>query len=100
MPWSALRGRLRPPHRLHHVFATYLQYLRQTHAQVIPLYALAKQGAFQGRGTAAGRRFVEARLAAGAQMLADMWYTAWRASARMPRHGFHLSFARHGSRRK
>ncbi len=100
VPWSALRGRLRPPQRLHHLFAAYLHYLGQTHAQVIPLYELAKQGAFQGRGTAAGRRFVEARLAAGAQMLADMWYTAWRTSARMPRHGFHLSLNQRGYRRK
>lgn len=84
VPADALRGRLAPPRRLAHPFRAYLQYLRVTHTQVIPLYRLNRQGAFRGRGSAAGRHFVIARLAAGARMLADLVYTAWLNSARPP----------------
>jgi len=52
-----------------------------SHSELIPLYRLAKSGAFAGQGTRAGRVFVVARLAAAAQMLADLYLTAWQASA-------------------
>lgn len=88
VPAGALRGKLNKPRRLARPFHDYLHYLRTTHAEVAPLYQLAKRGAFRGRGTAAGRRFVVTRLAAGAQMLADLYYTAWLNSAHPPRQHF------------
>jgi hypothetical protein len=48
---------------------------------VRPFYDLEKTGAFRGTGTPAGVQFTRQRLAAGAQMLLDMWYTAWIDSA-------------------
>ncbi len=56
-------------------------YLGATLAQVVPLYALEQRGAFQGDGTADGRAFVTARLAAGASALRDLLVDAWRDSA-------------------
>ena len=54
-------------------------YLRATQAQVVPLYALEKQGAFRG-GDRRGEDFAAARLAAGAAELRDIIVDAWRQS--------------------
>lgn len=62
----------------------YIQYLKRSNAQVEPLYKLEKKGGFNGAGTPEGHRFVVERLTAGAQMLSDMWYTAWKQSAVPP----------------
>jgi hypothetical protein len=51
---------------------------------VEPLYQLQKKGAFENGGTDEGKKFMRARLAAGAQMLVDMYYTAWIESEKMP----------------
>ncbi len=63
-------------------FQDFLQYLRNSHAQVAQVYRFDKRGDFDGRGTAASRTFSAERLAAGATMLRDMIYTAWVDSAR------------------
>ncbi len=63
-------------------FQDFLLYLRTSHAQVAQVYRFDRQGAFDGRGTAASRSFTAERLAAGATMLRDMVYTAWLDSAR------------------
>jgi len=80
IPATALQGKLHAPQVLQHPFQDYVNYLNSTHDQVVPLYRLEKSGAFAGRGTGAGRAFVTDRLAAGAQMLADLYYTAWVVS--------------------
>lgn len=72
---------IKAPTRLADPWHDYLRYLRDSNAQVRPLYALEKTGAFRGAGTEEGIEFVKARLAAGSQMLLDMWYTAWLESA-------------------
>ncbi len=72
---------LRGPVELKHPFDDYVNYLELTHAQVEEVYALEKAGGFDGMGTAESRAFTEKRLAAGAQMLADLWFTAWKESA-------------------
>ncbi|HWK31948.1 MAG TPA: hypothetical protein VNR20_07650, partial [Terriglobales bacterium] len=59
----------------------YQGYIKQSLAQMEPLYQLEKTGAFKDKGTSEGREFVIQRLAAGAQMLANLWYTAWMESA-------------------
>jgi hypothetical protein len=59
----------------------YIAYLKESNSLVEPLYKLEKAGAFEGKGSAEGREFANKRLAAGAQMLANLWYTAWMDSA-------------------
>lgn len=78
-------GTLHAPVKLEHPFQDYLQFLRDSNAQVDKLYQLEKAKAFDGDGTAAGVEFVRSRLAAGAQMLLSLWYTAWVESATDPR---------------
>jgi hypothetical protein len=63
------------------VFEDYLKYLRSSNALVEKTYQLDKAGAFTGAGTPAGKAFVDQRLAAGAEELRDMIYTAWVKSA-------------------
>jgi hypothetical protein len=62
----------------------YIAYLKESNSLVEPLYKLEKAGAFEGKGSAEGREFANKRLAAGAQMLANLWYTAWMESAVEP----------------
>jgi hypothetical protein len=57
--------------------------LRATLAQVIPLYALEKEGGFK-RGDPRGIAFATSRLAAGASALRDMIVDAWEDSASAP----------------
>lgn len=60
-----------------------LAYLNRTHRLVDTLYALEKVAAFQPETTTPEQKaFATARLAAGAAMLRDLWYTAWITSAR------------------
>jgi hypothetical protein len=64
------------------MFDAYVAYLRQSAAQVEKVYQLEKAGGFVGAGSAESRAFATARLAAGANMLRDMIYTAWIESAK------------------
>ena len=69
------------PRLLHSPFQDFVAYLRASNEQVPELYRLAKDGGFEGSGTALSRRFTAERIAAGAAMLRDMIYTAWLDSA-------------------
>ncbi len=69
------------PVRLQHPFDDYVAYLRASNKLVEKTYQLEKTGAFNGKGTDEGREFVRQRLGAGAQMLLNLWYTAWEESA-------------------
>jgi len=69
------------PVQLKDPFKDYQQYLHDSLAQVETVYKLEKAGAFKGAGTPEGREFALKRLAAGSQMLLNMWYTAWMESA-------------------
>jgi hypothetical protein len=51
--------------------------LQSSNRLVERCYQLDKDGGFTGAGTAQSREFIRQRLAAGAQMLVNMWYTAW-----------------------
>lgn len=56
-------------------------YLDESNAQVEPLYALEKSDGFAADSpTAATIAFTSERLAAGATMLRDLWWSAWVAS--------------------
>ena len=61
-------------------FQSVVRHLRASHALVPDLYELERKGAFASAAPE-GRTFVLERLKAGAQMLADLWYSAWVQSA-------------------
>ncbi len=57
-------------------------YVMKTHAEVERLYALDREAAYNAETTApANKDFAVQRLAAGARMLRDLWWTAWVTSA-------------------
>lgn len=74
-------GLVKSPERLDDPFARYVAYLRQSNTLVETVYSLEKAGAWAGKGTPAAFDFTTHRLAAGSQMLLDLWYTAWMDSA-------------------
>jgi len=58
-------------------------YLMTTNAEVETLYAIDKATPFSSEArTPEQHAFAVARLGAGAEMLRDLWYTAWVTSAR------------------
>jgi hypothetical protein len=62
--------------------AAIIDYLRQSNAQVEPLYKIDKAHPFEPGATAPeNKAFAADRLAAGARMLRDIWWTAWVTSA-------------------
>jgi hypothetical protein len=69
------------PQRLDDPFARYIAYLRQSNEFVQKVYELEKGGGFTGKGSPEAFEFTTHRLAAGSQMLLDLWYTAWLESA-------------------
>jgi hypothetical protein len=74
-------GSVGPPQRLADPFHDYIRYLRVSYGFVNRVYAFDKAKAFDGAGTPESVKFAEERLAAGAQMLLNLWYTAWLQSA-------------------
>ena len=59
-----------------------IAYLNTSFGELDRLYALDKATAFQPEtATPEQKAFAAARLAAGAEMLRDLWYTAWVTSA-------------------
>jgi hypothetical protein len=73
-----------PAKKLDNPFDDFVAYLRTSQKEVEKVYQLDKKCGFDGVGTEESRDFIRHRLAAGAQMLADMWYTAWVESAVEP----------------
>jgi len=69
------------PKPLKDPFADYVGYLKESHGLVENVYSLEKDGGFTGKGTPAAFDFTTRRLAAGSQMLLNLWYTAWIESA-------------------
>jgi hypothetical protein len=77
-------GMVGAPTHLDHPFEDYIAYLRVSQSQVEKAYAIDKDCGYEGKGSAEARAFEKQRLAAGAQMLVNMWYTAWVDSAQEP----------------
>jgi len=71
---------VKSPTRLNDPFADYMAYLKHSNGLVEQVYALEKAGGFTAKGTPAAFTFTTERLAAGSQMLLDLWYTAWLES--------------------
>ncbi len=74
-------GLVKAPERLDDPFTRYVAYLRESNALVEKVYALDKVGGFTDKGSPEAFDFTTHRLAAGSQMLLDLWYTAWLESA-------------------
>lgn len=72
---------VKAPKQLKDPFADYVAYLKRSNGLVEQVYSLAKTGSFTGKGTPAAFEFTTQRLAAGSQMLLDLWCTAWLESA-------------------
>lgn len=80
-------GLVKSPERLDDPFARYIAYLKESNGLVENVYALEKAGGFVGKGSPAAFELTTHRLAAGSQMLLDLWYTAWLESANpVPEH--------------
>src|SRR5262249_9765352 len=62
-----------------------LKTIDESHKLVEKCYDLDLAGAFD-KPTKESREFILKRCKAGAQFTADLWYTAWLRSAKMPRH--------------
>jgi len=62
------------------VFQAIVKFLIQQNGQVEPLYQLEKQGKLSGNGTVGleGKAFLEAQMIQGAQLLGDLWFSAWQ----------------------
>ena len=69
------------PSQLKDPFVDYMAYLDDSHGFVEKVYSIEKAGGFRGKGSREAFDFTTHRLAAGSQMLLDLWYTAWIESA-------------------
>jgi hypothetical protein len=78
---SSFASLVHDPEQLKDPFRDYQAYIKVTLGEVPKLYALEKKGELADKGSPAARDFTNQRLAAGSQMLVDMWYTAWMESA-------------------
>lgn len=72
------------PVKLDDPWQDYQKYLRASNGLVERCYQLEQSGGFTGEGTTESRQFIRERLAAGAQMLVNLWYTAWLESEKEP----------------
>jgi hypothetical protein len=74
-------SQVKTPERLDDPFAQYIAYLKRSNSLVENVYTLEKAGGFTGKGSPDAFDFTTHRLAAGSQMLLNLWYTAWLESA-------------------
>jgi len=75
---------MQAPRHLDRPFEDYVVYLRESQSRVEQAYSLEKAGGFDGKGTPKSREFIHQQLGRGAQMLLNLWYTAWVDSAKDP----------------
>ena len=78
---SDFAGLVGPPQQLTDPFHGYVKYLWTSHYYVPQVYEIDKSGGFDGAGTPVSLKFTRQRMAAGAQMLINLWYTAWLQSS-------------------
>ncbi|HEX9885000.1 MAG TPA: hypothetical protein VGA70_00855 [Longimicrobiales bacterium] len=71
----------RPLRELEDVRAAVVEHILESHGQVMTLYRLDRDVGFDpARPDSTTRAFAGDRLASGAAMLRDLWWTAWRSS--------------------
>jgi hypothetical protein len=74
-------GLVKTATRLQDPFADIVKYLFDSYSRVPKLYEMDKTSRWGANNRSAdSKRFVIERLAAGSQMLANLWYTAWLGS--------------------
>jgi hypothetical protein len=72
-----------PPTLRTDYFGAAIGHVRESSALLLTLYRIDRDGGFDvPLGTPAAREFAARRLAAGASMLRDLWWSSWRNSAR------------------
>lgn len=78
--------RLDPPELRTNFFAAALEFVRASNALVEPLYRIDRDGGFDifRPVSPVAKQFTAKRLAAGASLLRDLWWSAWRNSATRP----------------
>jgi hypothetical protein len=88
MSTSDVTPLVKPPALLTDYFAAALAEVRESNSLVEPLYRLDRDGAFAlvTPPSRQGVEFTASRLAAGASMLRDLWWSSWKNSAK-PRRG-------------
>lgn len=80
---SDFSGQVNTASVLSDAFADEVSFLLESNRQVEPLYRMDQTARWDANNSSAdSKKFVTARLAAGAQMLANLWYTAWINSAK------------------
>jgi hypothetical protein len=77
-------GFVHAPESLDDPFTRYVAYIKESNGLVENVYALEKAGGFREKGSREAFEFTTHRLAAGSQMLLNLWYTAWLESATVP----------------
>lgn len=84
---SDITPKVAPPILRTDYFTTALDFIKSSNALVQHLYQLDKQNAFSEYGpiSADGKAFVTDRLAAGASLLRDLWWSAWKNSEKPPK---------------
>jgi hypothetical protein len=70
-------GLVKAPAAVADPFHQYISYLKDSFAQVEPLYQIEKRGGFNDPGSDEAREFIRKQFAAGAQELVNLWYAAW-----------------------
>ncbi len=85
MEISAVTPKLRDPVRRQDYFLTALNFIKESNGLVETLYRFDRDGGFAGMGTAESRDFTADRMAAGASLLRDLWWSAWVNSAERSR---------------
>ncbi|MCU0788861.1 MAG: hypothetical protein MUC91_11870 [Verrucomicrobia bacterium] len=73
----ASNGRVVAPDQM---FPAIVEYIQNSHVLVEPLYKLEKEGALTpgNEQESQGKAFLEKQVIAGAQMLGDLWVSAWQ----------------------
>lgn len=77
---ASFAGLVKAPQRVSDPFSDYMRYLEASYALVPQVYAFEKAKAYDEAGSLDAVKFLDQRLAAGSQMLVDLWYTAWLQS--------------------
>jgi len=78
---------LEPAELRSNYFATAVDFVRRSNSLVEALYRLDRDGGFDVFRPVSpdAKRFTAERLAAGASLIRDLWWSAWRNSAKAPR---------------
>jgi hypothetical protein len=83
MTTSDVVAKMSPPQLRSDYFETEIAFIRQSNALVERVYQIDKSGGFDifRSPSAEAKAFAAERLAAGASLLRDLWWSAWRNSA-------------------